>query len=90
MILLALLLCCSYKKKVLEFLDQLCSFYEHNYVLRSPAAAENTQSFIDKVYELAEANELSSKAYKSSLPEASDLKLREHLNKVTLVDFLLL
>ncbi|XWS67943.1 hypothetical protein CRYUN_Cryun04dG0048000 [Craigia yunnanensis] len=72
----------SHKKKVLEFLDQLCSFYEHNYILRSPAAAESTQAFIDKVYELAEANELSSKAYKSSLSEASDLKLREHLNKV--------
>ncbi|XP_022726085.1 UDP-glucose:glycoprotein glucosyltransferase-like isoform X2 [Durio zibethinus] len=72
----------SHKKKVLEFLDQLCSFYEHDYNLRSPAAAESTEAFIDKVYELAEANELSSKAYKSSLSKASALKLREHLNKV--------
>ncbi|XVE66939.1 hypothetical protein DITRI_Ditri08aG0119800 [Diplodiscus trichospermus] len=72
----------SHKKKVLEFLDQLCSFYEHNYVRRSPTAAESTQAFIDKVYELAEANEMPSKAYKSSLPEASVPKLREHLNKM--------
>ncbi|XVE93241.1 hypothetical protein REPUB_Repub01dG0173400 [Reevesia pubescens] len=72
----------SHKKKVLEFLDQLCSFYERNYILRSSTAAESAQAFIDKVYELSEANELSSKAYKSSLPEASDLKLIEHLNKV--------
>lgn len=56
-------------------------------MLRSPAAVESTQAFIDKVYELAEANELSSKAYKSSLPEVSDLKLREHLHKVKSFDF---
>ncbi|OMO74262.1 Glycosyl transferase, family 8 [Corchorus capsularis] len=71
----------SHKKKALEFLDQLCSFYELNY-LRSPVAAESTEAFIEKVYELAEANELSSKEYKSSLPNASDQKLRENLNKV--------
>ncbi|KAE8669400.1 UDP-glucose:glycoprotein glucosyltransferase [Hibiscus syriacus] len=72
----------SHKKKALEFLDQVCSFYEHNYVLRSPAAAESFQAFVTKFYELAEANELSSKAYKSSLSEASNLNLREHLYKV--------
>ncbi|XP_012458584.1 UDP-glucose:glycoprotein glucosyltransferase [Gossypium raimondii] len=72
----------SHKKKVLEFLDQVCSFYEHKYILRSPAAAESTQAFINKVYELAEANELPSKTYKSSLSEAYNLKLIEHLNKV--------
>ncbi|MBA0815114.1 hypothetical protein Gohar_020885 [Gossypium harknessii] len=71
----------SHKKKVLEFLDQVCSFYERNYILRSPAAAESTQSFINKVYELAEANELLSKTFKSSLSEAYNLKLIEHLNK---------
>ncbi|MFQ6636063.1 hypothetical protein Gotur_014259 [Gossypium turneri] len=73
----------SHKKKVLDFLDQLCSFYEHKYILRSTTAAESNQEFVDKVYELAEANELFSKPYKSSLPEASDLKLRERLNKVS-------
>ncbi|TYJ03442.1 hypothetical protein E1A91_A12G028100v1 [Gossypium mustelinum] len=73
----------SHKKKVLDFLDQLCSFYEHKYILRSTTAAESNQEFVDKVYELAEANELFSKAYKFLLPEASDLKLREHLNKVS-------
>ncbi|KAK8564297.1 hypothetical protein V6N12_036423 [Hibiscus sabdariffa] len=73
----------SHKKKVLGFLDQVCSFYEHNYILRSAAAADSAQAFITKVYELAEANELSSKAYKSTLSEASNLNLREHLNKVS-------
>ncbi|KAK8561285.1 hypothetical protein V6N12_048359 [Hibiscus sabdariffa] len=73
----------SHKKKVLRFLDQVSSFYEHNYILRSPAAADSAQAFITKVYELAEANELSSKAYKSSLSKASNLNLREHLNKVS-------
>ncbi|MBA0743070.1 hypothetical protein Gogos_005790, partial [Gossypium gossypioides] len=73
----------SHKKKVLDFLDQLCSFYEQKYILRSTTAAESNREFVDKVYELAEANELFSKPYKSSLPEASDLKLRESLNKVS-------
>ncbi|KAA3462915.1 UDP-glucose:glycoprotein glucosyltransferase-like isoform X2 [Gossypium australe] len=73
----------SHKKKVLDFLDQLCSFYEHRYILRSTTAAESNQEFVDKVCELAEANGLFSKPYKSSLPEASDLKLRERLNKVS-------
>ncbi|GLU02935.1 hypothetical protein SLE2022_201650 [Rubroshorea leprosula] len=72
----------SHKKKVLDFLDQLCSFYELNYIPQSSTRAESTQAFIDKVYELAETHELSSKAYKVSLPESSDEKLTTYLNKV--------
>jgi UDP-glucose:glycoprotein glucosyltransferase len=53
---------CSHKKNALDFLDKLCSFYEQNYFFASPTAAENTQAFLDKVYELAEANGLPSKA----------------------------
>ncbi|KAM7250288.1 hypothetical protein ACFE04_022171 [Oxalis oulophora] len=65
----------SHKKNVLKFLDQLCSFYEKN------SAVESTQ-FTDKICELVEANGLSSKAYKSSITEFSEEKVRKHLNKV--------
>ncbi|TQD80729.1 hypothetical protein C1H46_033699 [Malus baccata] len=44
---------------------------------------ESTQEFIDKVCELAEANGLSSKAYRFSLSEFSDEKLRKSMNKVS-------
>lgn len=73
---------CSHKKKVLEFLDQLCSFYERTYLLASSATADSTQAFIDKVCEFAEANGLSSKVYRASLPECSKGKVRKQLNKV--------
>ncbi|KAH9685547.1 UDP-glucose:glycoprotein glucosyltransferase [Citrus sinensis] len=73
----------SHKKKVLEFLDQLCSFYERTYLLASSATADSTQAFIDKVCEFAEANGLSSKVYRASLPEYSKGKVRKQLNKVT-------
>ncbi|KAH9751401.1 UDP-glucose:glycoprotein glucosyltransferase [Citrus sinensis] len=72
----------SHKKKVLEFLDQLCSFYERTYLLASSATADSTQAFIDKVCEFAEANGLSSKVYRASLPEYSKGKVRKQLNKV--------
>ncbi|XP_044490237.1 UDP-glucose:glycoprotein glucosyltransferase isoform X2 [Mangifera indica] len=70
----------SHKKKVLEFLDQLCSYYERT--LASPVSAENTQAFIDKICEFAEANGLSSKGFMSSLPEYNDGSMRKYLNKV--------
>jgi UDP-glucose:glycoprotein glucosyltransferase len=73
---------CSHKKNALDFLDKLCSFYEQNYFFASPTAAENTQAFLDKVYELAEANGLPSKAFKSALPEFSIDQLKKHVNKV--------
>ncbi|KAK1548954.1 hypothetical protein Q3G72_001893 [Acer saccharum] len=71
----------SHKKKVLDFLDQLCSFYEHRFILASPTS-ESTQAFIDKICEFAEANGLTSKAYRSSLPEYSAGEVRKHLNEV--------
>ncbi|GAV61695.1 Aldedh domain-containing protein [Cephalotus follicularis] len=74
----------SHKKNVLEFLDQLCSFYEQKYILACSAVAESTGEFIEKVYELAEANGLSSKPYKYFLTEFFDEKVRKHLNKAGL------
>ena len=79
--LLAFSVSCSHKKKVLDFLDQLCSFYEHRFILASPTS-ESTQAFIDKICEFAEANGLTSKAYRSSLPEYSAGEVRKHLNEV--------
>ncbi|XP_071724923.1 LOW QUALITY PROTEIN: UDP-glucose:glycoprotein glucosyltransferase-like [Rutidosis leptorrhynchoides] len=71
----------SHKKNVLKFLDQLCSFYEQNYAVKSSAAAESNE-FTDKVCELAEANGLSSKAFRSSITEFSVQEVRKQLNKV--------
>ena len=73
---------CSHKKKVLNFLDQLCSFYASEYMLASSIAVEGTQAFIDKVCELADANGIPSKGYKSILSEFSVDEFRGHLNKV--------
>ncbi|KAJ0010856.1 hypothetical protein Pint_33129 [Pistacia integerrima] len=70
----------SHKKKVLEFLDQLCLYYERT--LAFPVSAKSTQAFIDKISEFAEANGLSSKVFISSLPEYHDGSVRKYLNKV--------
>ncbi|KAI4296235.1 hypothetical protein L6164_036209 [Bauhinia variegata] len=72
----------SHKKSVLDFLDQLTSFYEQKYILTSAVATESTQTFVDKVCELAEANGLPSKGYRSALPELSVEDVRKHLTKV--------
>lgn len=71
----------SHKKNVLNFLEHLCTFYKQNYILASSVATESA-AFINKVYELANANELSLKAYESALPDFSMDIMRKHLNKV--------
>lgn len=76
------MLSCSHKKNALNFLDNFCSFYEQKYIFASSKAAENTQAFLDTVYELAEANGLPSNTFKSALTELSIDQLRKHLNKV--------
>ncbi|KAK1287551.1 UDP-glucose:glycoprotein glucosyltransferase [Acorus calamus] len=72
----------SYKKKLLDFLDQLCSFYESEYMLNSSVDAEGVQLFTNKVCELAEANDLPSEDYKAALLSFSVDKIKDHLNKV--------
>lgn len=76
---------CSHETNVLDFLDQLCSLYEQNYILASPVEAKNTQAFIDMVCELGEANGLPSKDYRSALLEFPADEVRKHLTKVLLV-----
>ncbi|CAK7357042.1 unnamed protein product [Dovyalis caffra] len=73
----------SHKKNVLNFLAHVCSFYEQKYILASPVAAESTQTFVDKVYDLADANELPLKAYKSTFSEFSVEEMKKQLNKVS-------
>ncbi|KAG6709705.1 hypothetical protein I3842_06G146800 [Carya illinoinensis] len=72
----------SHKENALYFLDKLCSFYEQRY-FASSGADDNTKAFLDEVYELAEANGLPSKAFRSALPEFSVNQLRKHANKVS-------
>lgn len=70
----------SHKKRVLDFLDQLCSFYERE--LASSPDAPSNQALINKISELADANGLPSKGFKSALSEFPVDKLRSHLKKV--------
>ncbi|KAG8368795.1 hypothetical protein BUALT_Bualt15G0083900 [Buddleja alternifolia] len=72
----------SHKKGVLKFLDQLCSFYEQEYISAS-GVAESYQALIDKVYQLADANGLPSKGYESTISGFSAENLRSYLKKVT-------
>ncbi|KAG5548754.1 hypothetical protein RHGRI_014196 [Rhododendron griersonianum] len=72
----------SHKRKVLDFLDKMCAFYEHEYKLSSSIVSEGNQAFIDKVCDLADANGLPSKCLRTALSELSVDELREHLNKV--------
>lgn len=73
----------SHKEKVLDFLDQLSSFYEHEYLHSSSIVTENAQAFIDKVYELADVNGIPSKGYQSVLSDFDSEKMRAHLNKIS-------
>ncbi|GER26746.1 UDP-glucose:glycoprotein glucosyltransferase [Striga asiatica] len=72
----------SHKKGVIQFLDQLCSFYEQEYI----SAFGVTESYValsEKVFQLADANGLSSKGFESKLSGFSADSLRIYLNKVT-------
>ncbi|KAL0422276.1 UNVERIFIED_CONTAM: UDP-glucose:glycoprotein glucosyltransferase [Sesamum latifolium] len=72
----------SHKKGVLQFLDQLCSFYEQEYILAS-GVSESYQALMDKIFEIADANGLPSKGYETRLSGFSAEILRSYLNKVT-------
>ncbi|OIW17921.1 hypothetical protein TanjilG_17757 [Lupinus angustifolius] len=72
----------SDKTNVLAFLDQLCSLYQQQYILTSAVEAEKSQTFIDKVCELGDANGLPSAVYKSALTEFTVDETRKHLTEV--------
>ncbi|CAI9304355.1 unnamed protein product [Lactuca saligna] len=63
----------SHKKKVLNFLDHLCSYYE---------SSQESQEFLDKISELADANGIQSKGFKSAISEFSVDRFTRHLKKV--------
>ncbi|CAN4108103.1 unnamed protein product [Withania somnifera] len=72
----------SHKKGALQFLEQVCLFYQHDNMHASSAGTEHGEAFMDKVFELANSNGLSSKGLKSALSGLSDEKFKMHLNKV--------
>ncbi|PWA75078.1 UDP-glucose:glycoprotein glucosyltransferase [Artemisia annua] len=66
----------SHKKKVLNFLDQLCSFYA------TSQDSQSSQALLDKISELADASGIQSKGFMSALSEFSVSKFTSHLKKV--------
>ncbi|KAI3702099.1 hypothetical protein L6452_27772 [Arctium lappa] len=72
----------SHKKKVLNFLDQLCSFYGNEFMLGSSQDAQSNQALLSKISDLADANGIQSKGFMSALSEFSAAKLTSHLKKV--------
>lgn len=72
---------------MLEFLDQLCSFYEREYMNLPSLVTENNQAFIDKVFEMANAKGLPSKGYESALSGFSDDNIKTYLSKVLHWDY---
>ena len=72
----------SYKPKLLDFLDKVCSLYESEYMLALLSDTGNLQSFIEKVCELAGAHGLPSKEYRVALSDFAINAWRIHLDKV--------
>lgn len=72
----------SNKKKVLDFLDQLCSIYSQKFIPESSVAVVSPQEFIEKTCELAEANELPPNAYRIALSDSFFDELRKYFSQV--------
>ncbi|XP_039137617.1 UDP-glucose:glycoprotein glucosyltransferase [Dioscorea cayenensis subsp. rotundata] len=73
----------SHKDKVLEFLDQVCSFYEGQYVSSPFWDSNSLKLFAEKVSELAEANALPSEDYKTIISGISEDAVRLQMEKVS-------
>lgn len=71
----------SHKEKVLNFLDQLCSFYEREMV-PSTTSSENSQVYVDKICDLADANGLPSEGIRVALSDFSVKELQGRLSEV--------
>ncbi|KAG6600362.1 UDP-glucose:glycoprotein glucosyltransferase, partial [Cucurbita argyrosperma subsp. sororia] len=72
----------SHKKKVLDFLDQLCSIYSQKFIPGSSEVVYSPQEFIEKACELAEANDLPPKAYRIAFSDSFVDELRKYLGQV--------
>lgn len=79
---------CSYKKGVLNFLDQLCLLYEREFQQLSSYTGDTKKEFLETAVELANTHNLPSEIYKSLLKEVSVVDVRNHLNKVFLLCFI--
>ena len=66
----------------MEFLDQVCSFYEGQYVSSPFWDSNSFKLFTEKVSELAEANALPSEDYKTSISGISEDAVRLQMEKV--------
>ena len=73
---------CSHKKKVLDFLDRVCSIYSQKFIPESSVAVDSPQEFIEKVCELAEAYELPPKAYRIAFSDSFVDEMRKYLSQV--------
>nr|GEV63748.1 UDP-glucose:glycoprotein glucosyltransferase [Tanacetum cinerariifolium] len=65
----------SHNKKVLNILDQLCSFYG------SSQDSQSSQALLDKISKLADASGIQSKGFMAALSEFSVSKFTSHLRK---------
>ncbi|XP_078432136.1 EMS-MUTAGENIZED BRI1 SUPPRESSOR 1 isoform X2 [Wolffia australiana] len=72
----------SRNEKVLGFLDQLCSFYISIFQVSSSVDSEVFKSFSDKVYELAQDNDIPSEDFKLALSRVTSHTSRDHRGKV--------
>ncbi|KAI3972803.1 hypothetical protein MKX01_019461 [Papaver californicum] len=70
----------SNKKNVLEFLDQLCVLFERDNLF---TVDSGSALFVEKVIELAKANNLPAEEFKASLSDVSKELVRSHLDKVS-------
>ncbi|ONK57353.1 uncharacterized protein A4U43_C10F19220 [Asparagus officinalis] len=72
----------SHKENVLEFLDQLCTFYESQYISVLSLASDSLSLFVEKISELAEMHGLPSDDYKSILSSVSSDMIKKQMDKV--------
>ncbi|CAM8984047.1 unnamed protein product [Rhodiola kirilowii] len=72
----------SHKREVLKFLDFLCSLYESEILVTSPITTSIIQEFVEKVCELAEANEIPPEGYRSASSKIWKEGAFDYLSKV--------
>lgn len=72
----------SNKEEVLEFLDQLCTLYESQYMSVPSLNSESLSIFVEKICELAEMHGLPSDDYKSIPSSVSLNTIMKQMDKV--------
>nr|XP_010920353.1 UDP-glucose:glycoprotein glucosyltransferase [Elaeis guineensis] len=72
----------SNKERVLDFLDELCSLYESQYMTSSLLDSESLHTFTEQVCKLARANDLPSDDYRTLLSSFSVDMINKQMDKV--------